>query len=104
MAVDQSDNKALEVSSCREKVLTEAVRRAPRSLERALYHKHAWPYGPDAGEKRGEERRKGRASGTDLELGPRRNFPKVLTLVLLPLHQDRSDPQSGEKAKQKSRT
>lgn len=77
MSMDPRDNKAVEVSGCRDKELTEVVRRAPWSLEREPYYRHAWPYGSDSGEERDVERREGRASGTDLVLDPQRNFPKL---------------------------
>ena len=48
MAVDQSDNKALEISGCRDNWLTEAVREGTCSLEE-LYTQER-PHGPDPGE------------------------------------------------------
>lgn len=52
MAVDQSGNKALEISGCTEKSLTEAVCVCGGIMfSREGIYKHGWPHGPDGGEK-----------------------------------------------------
>ena len=59
MTLDQSDNKASEVSGYRDNVLTEAVWGAACCPERELCNKHERPYGSDSGGKKvqGKEKR-----------------------------------------------